>query len=112
MIREDFTKLMLQRFEKRKEINYKKSKDYATDDVLSNFKRVGKVIEIMRIKELSAPLTYCFTLIILKLDRWINLLISKQPPQNEPIEDTILDLQNYIDLTDGVSKDEKDKVDN
>lgn len=106
MQREKFVQDITQRFNRRLEVNAKKSKDYATEDVLSNFKRVGAVVEIMRIYQLPGPLAYCFTLIILKLDRWINLLISKQPPQNESIDDTVLDLQNYIDLTDAVSKDQ------
>lgn len=85
----------------------KKSHDYATEDVLSGFKRAGLVIDTLRIKELPGPLCYSFTLIILKLDRWINLLLTGNKPENESIDDTVTDCHNYLDLADAVSKDEK-----
>lgn len=95
------------RFNSRIEVSKKKSQDYATADVLSNFKRVGSVVEIMRINELPGPLCFCFTMVILKLDRWINLLLSKKAPNNESIDDTIIDLCNYVDLTEAVSQEVK-----
>lgn len=88
------------RYNKRISLFYNKSLDYSNlEDCLSNFRRIGKVIEVMRIRELPAPLSYCFTMIILKLDRWINLLLKNSTPENESVEDTICDLQNYVDLT-------------
>lgn len=104
---EDFLDGVNKRHASRVEVYKKKSNDYATEDVLSNFKRVGGVIEAMRINKLPPRLCYCFTCMILKMDRWINLLISSKVPVNESVDDTVTDLHNYIDLTDAVSK-EKD----
>lgn len=99
MLRKDYLARVDARFEKRMELSAKKSADYATADVLSNFDRVGSVIDILRVRQLPGPLCYCFTMVIQKLDRWINLLLEGREPSCESIEDTILDLQNYIDLT-------------
>lgn len=93
-----------ERHNKRIDIIAKKSQDYATEDALSNFKRVGQIIEIMRIKQLPGPLCYIFTLIILKIDRWINLILKDNTPQNEPIDDTVSDLHNYADLAESLRK--------
>ncbi len=95
------------RYLQRIELCQKKSCDYANEDVLSNFKRVGAIEEILRIKELPAPLTYGFHFIILKLDRWINLLLKDTEPKNETLDDTIQDLENYIDLTEATYSDLK-----
>ena len=83
-------------------ITASKRSDYANTDVLSNFKRVGEALKVLRIRELPAPLAYSFTMIILKLDRWINLIIQNTCPKNESVEDTVMDLQNYIDLSEAL----------
>jgi len=104
---ETFLEGVNKRHSERVEVYRKKSSDYATEDVLSNFKRVGGVIDAMRINKLPPRLCYCFTCMILKMDRWVNLLLSAKTPVNESVDDTVKDFHNYIDLTDAVSK-EKD----
>ncbi len=98
----DYLKRVGDRNSKRIALSERKSQDYATLDVLSNFRRVGEALKVLRIRELPAPLAYSFTMIILKLDRWINLIIQDTCPKNESVEDTVMDLQNYIDLSEAL----------
>jgi hypothetical protein len=78
-------------------ISAKKSKDYANNDVLSNFKRVGAVIDIYKkeFESLPGSLHYNLFLLWLKIDRLINLVSSGKSPENESITDTIIDMVNY-----------------
>lgn len=62
----------------------KKSSDYG-DSYAKSHQRFGTVVGIMH------PLTT-------KMDRLTELLNSKKPPQNESIEDTLLDLAIYAIL--------------
>lgn len=91
-------------FHKRMELMKRKSEDYGTGDALSNFKRVGAAMEALRTKELPCELTFSFNMILLKLDRWINLILKETAPENEPVSDTIMDLFNYIELSATLSK--------
>lgn len=74
-----------------------KSHDYADADVLSNFKRVAKICEIWDV-DVRTPAGCAEYLAILKLDRHFNLKAQGKDPANESVQDTFLDLQNYIDL--------------
>lgn len=85
-------------FDARMDIFNKKSHDYADDDCLSNFKRMGKVLDALYVNELPPELAYCMTLVLLKIDRTVNLIKRGVKPDNESIEDTMLDMMNYIDL--------------
>lgn len=105
MLRKEYVDRVNLRFKKRMLLSSKKSADYATENVLSNFDRVGAVVEILRIKSLPGPLCYCFIMLIQKMDRWINLLLSGNSPNCEGIEDTVIDLSNYLDLTEATSFD-------
>lgn len=85
-------------FEKRNKIRKSKAKDYATDDVLSNFKRVSQLIGILGV-DASTPHGIAMVYALLKIDRLCNLVFRKvSKPENESLEDTINDLKNYIDL--------------
>lgn len=85
-------------YRKRRELFERKSSDYATEDVLSNFKRVGKLIETLGIDP-TTPHGVACVYILLKLDRFCNLVFrKKKKPDNEAIQDTIDDLKNYMDL--------------
>ena len=67
-----------------------KASDYASkEDVLSNFKNVGKL-------EGRPQHKVILSLINTKVGRLNNLLGSDLFPANEPVDDTILDLQNYL----------------
>lgn len=75
-------------FKKIKEVSLSKGNDYANDDRLSNFKLAGNICGI------GAELN-CLSLIATKVARLGVLLNSGKEPQNEAIEDSILDLTNY-----------------
>ncbi|KKL18508.1 hypothetical protein LCGC14_2474810 [marine sediment metagenome] len=75
-----------------------KNKDYATEDFLSNFKRMQKLCKVLDIDVRRSPGDNARYLMLLKMDRWCNLLSKGTPPKNESIRDTVLDLHNYIDL--------------
>jgi len=108
MNRQTFHDIVRMRTEQRQKMFKMKSADYATDqDMLSNFKRVGDAAQILRVEELPHYLKYPFYMILNKLDRWINLIISARKPENESVNDTIMDLQNYIDLADAVHRDKE-----
>lgn len=82
----------------RKNLSQGKTHDYATDDVLSNFKRMNKMCQILNIDPRRSPGDNARYLALLKLDRWCNLANKKDVPQCEKLNDTKLDLHNYIDL--------------
>lgn len=71
-----------------KEIIFKKGNDYANEDRLSNFKLAGHISGL-------TPELNCLSLISTKVARLGVLLNSKQEPNNESINDTLLDLANY-----------------
>lgn len=71
-----------------REILLKKGNDYANIDRLSNFKLAGSI------SGLNAELN-CLSLISTKVARLGVLLNSKNKPNNESIQDSVLDLANY-----------------
>ena len=75
----------------------RKNKDYATEDVLSNFKRVAEYIKILRI-DATTPIGVALIYAVLKIDRLTNLIHNGTEPMNESMADTFDDLMNYIDL--------------
>lgn len=103
MKEEEFLKIVEESFKRRREIFSKKSKDYATEDVFSNFKRIAKMMEILGIDP-TLPHGVACIYILLKMDRFCNLTFRKKgsKPQNESIQDTIDDWKNYLDLLEGI----------
>ena len=80
----EFTKQQL-------DILIKKSKDYSGDfDVLSNFKKVANI----RGTEYLEPILVLINTKIVRL----NNLLGKKEPKNESIDDTLIDLCNYVFL--------------
>ncbi|HMT01707.1 MAG TPA: hypothetical protein PKD00_00115 [Burkholderiales bacterium] len=74
---------------KLKTILLSKRNDYAFEtDALSNFKVVGNICGIK-------PEIACLTLIATKVARLSSLLSENKLPNNESIDDSILDLINY-----------------
>jgi len=68
-----------------------KAEDYANEDVLSNFKLAGNICGV-------SPEINCLSLIATKVARLGVLLHTKKTPNNESIQDSILDLANYAML--------------
>ena len=64
-----------------------KGGDYANADVLSNFKLAGNICQI-------SPEKQCLSLIATKVAR-LGVLIDGSDPNNEAIEDSVIDLMNY-----------------
>ena len=69
----------------------KKGEDYASVDKLSNFKLAGRICGL-------SPELNCLSLIATKVARLGVLLNSSKEPNNESIQDSVLDLANYAIL--------------
>ena len=76
-----------------------KQADYAKEDILSNFKLAGNICGIN-------PDVNCLSLIATKVARLGVLLNTKESPNNESIEDSLLDLANYSFLLYCLRKDQ------
>ena len=88
------------------QILFKKSSDYADEDVLSNFKRIAKVCDILGINVRKPEgITMFFT--IHKIDRLLNLRRKGTQPQNESVQDTYNDAHNYLFLDQCIYEEEK-----
>lgn len=75
-----------------------KNDDYANEDSLSNFKTVGAITGT------SAELA-CLNLIATKVARLGVLLNSGKSPNNESIQDSVLDMANYSILLSAILAD-------
>jgi len=82
---------------KRMDLLISKRHDYANEDILSNFKRVSILCGQLGI-DVSTPFGANMFLVVLKLDRLMNLYRKKAKPENESVEDTYCDFHNYLDL--------------
>lgn len=70
----------------------KKRNDYASDeDVFDNFEETARQLNI------TVDQVFLFWITV-KRQRLANLLLNCKSPKNEPIEDTLEDLANYVDL--------------
>ena len=79
---------------------FKKGNDYANTDRLSNFKLAGAISG-------GSAETNCLNMIATKVARLGVLLNSSGQPNNESIEDSILDLANYAVLLGMILEDRK-----
>lgn len=75
-----------------------KSDDYANEEALSNFIRMHLLCNILGINPSRSPADCARFLMMLKVDRWCNLINTKSNPKNESVLDTVIDLHNYCDL--------------
>jgi len=72
-----------------------KGNDYATQDVLSNFKLAGNIANQ---KANNPSVINCLNLIATKVARLGNLLSTEGDVKNESVEDSVLDMANYTFL--------------
>ena len=79
---------------------FKKGNDYANTDRLSNFKLAGAIAG-------GSAETNCLNMIATKVARLGVILNSSGEPNNESIEDSILDLANYAVLLGMILEDRK-----
>lgn len=102
---EEYEKLVEDSVKRRLDIARKKRADYATEDILSNFKRVGEAARTLQIPQLwikEPALAYALFMVIMKADRLANLTVKGTPAQNEALEDTWDDMKNYSDLAEAI----------
>ncbi len=83
-----------------KEIIFKKGNDYANEDRLSNFKLAGGICGLKAEQN-------CLSLIATKVARLGVLLNTDKEPNNESIQDSVLDLANYSILLSMILSDKK-----
>ena len=88
-----------QTVEKMRDIMLSKGNDYANEDRLSNFKLAGSICGL-------TPQQNCLSLIATKVARLGVLLKEKSEPNNESIEDSLVDMANYTLLLIMILKDE------
>ena len=74
-----------------------KANDYASEDVLSNFKIVSNVVKTIGI-DISAPEGYATLMVILKFVRIWNLKTEGKDIMNESLLDSYEDAINYLKL--------------
>ena len=85
-------------------IRMKKANDYAkkNGDCLSNFKVMADIEQALQNHGYSIPIDksygVAFWHLLHKLVRLLNLFNEGVTPENEPLRDTFLDANNYIDL--------------
>jgi hypothetical protein len=82
-------------FKAQKEVLSKKGYDYAGEDVLSNFRLAGMIVNQ---SSRHPDATNCLNLIGTKVARLGQLLSSGKHAQNESIQDSVIDLCNYSAL--------------
>lgn len=88
--------------DKMRSVILSKSEDYATDvDVLSNFKLAGSICQL-------TPEQNCLSLIATKVAR-LGVLLQGKIPNNESIQDSVLDLANYAVLLDMIISENSEK---
>ncbi len=74
-----------------------KGHDYASQDVLSNFKSVSRAAKELGLN-VTDPTNYALFMVLLKIARLSNLLNTGKKPNNETIDDSFLDGINYMKL--------------
>lgn len=79
------------------EIMKTKGHDYAGEDILKNFKEMQQMITLLNVDTTKIEGTHMFY-ILLKIQRLCNLMFSDKVAKNESIQDTLIDLRNYVDL--------------
>lgn len=79
------------------EITKSKGHDYASTDVLSNFKEISGAAKLLRV-DATTPTGYAMFMVLLKIGRLGNLLSSGKTPNNESVEDSFKDGINYFKL--------------
>lgn len=87
-----------------------KAHDYATKDVLNNFKTVSAAAKELGLN-VTDPTNYALFMVLLKIARISNLINTGKRPNNESIDDSFLDGINYLKLAYCNYKDRKIELD-
>jgi hypothetical protein len=86
-----------------------KGHDYAGEDVLKNFKQMQAMCSLLGVDTSKIEGVHMFY-ILLKIQRLCNLIFSGKKGKNESIQDTLIDLRNYVDLLNCTINEEKEKI--
>ena len=105
MIEKEFGDFVMKLLWKAEHLLYRKGHDYGDEDRLRNFKHVSKMWSILTGKKMT-PVEAALFLLLLKIDRYMNLYKKGAEAKNEPIEDTVVDGINYWLLMEANRKDE------
>lgn len=87
--------LLTELFSIQREILSKKGYDYAGEDILSNFRLAGMIVNQ---GTRNPDAVNCLNLIGTKVARLGQLLSSGKHAQNESVQDSVIDLCNYASL--------------
>lgn len=81
------------------DIREKKASDYANaENIHLNFTQRAKLFEILN-PDMSDPSQVALMDAVLKIQRIINLAKQSKGAENESVEDSYMDLLNYVDLS-------------
>jgi len=98
MNRETFEDLCNTWHEAELKLSRAKGHDYATEDVLANFKRMYKICKLYNIDPTKRPQDVFWFYLFIKIDRLRNLICSDKIPQNEAVTDSYRDISLYLKL--------------
>lgn len=105
-----YEEMLIESLRRRLELMRKKRADYADEeDVLANFKRLGatvKTLQIHKLWETRPALAYALFMVVMKIDRMVNLLRQGKAPSNESVQDSWDDAKNYLDLAEALHVEE------
>ena len=79
------------------ELANSKGHDYATEDVLNNFKSVSAAAKALNL-DVTNPTNYALFMVLLKIARIVNLTNGNKHPRHESVEDSFVDGINYLKL--------------
>ena len=100
---EEALKMMDDAYKHKRELRIKKGHDYAKDtDIHLNFKILAELYEFFEEHDLPIPMDkpegVAFWHILHKLVRILNLWKKDVEPENESLDDTHFDIENYSEL--------------
>lgn len=107
MNKQEFGVLYYETVKKLENVLVNKANDYATQDVLSNFKRLSAAAKALEL-DVTTPLGYALFMCLMKLDRINNVTKNHKQVKNEGIEDSFVDLWGYAILGLGLFLEDED----
>jgi len=84
-------------YQEKIEVSGKKGNDYANEDMLDNFRRMAILCATLNV-DVHTPEGVAIFYAIAKIDRFCNLYFSDKVPENESVDDTLMDGGIYFDL--------------
>jgi len=98
MKQEQQLRLLNQWFEEERKLAIDKGHDYATEDVLANFRRMHRACQIYDINPSERIMDVYLFYMLIKFDRICNLVHSDKEPRNESLQDSFADHRMYNNL--------------